>query len=619
MSDSNNEIDYLHKEFPKKFKKHEFWAQIKRTVNGKPVSEEDIKMIVDQIKSCLSLEADSHLLDIGCGNGALAGRLFPFIKEYTGVDFSSYLLEIANEYFRPNCSINYIEKDALAFVSEYENSQVFNKLLVYGCMSYLSRADFSVFLDKVYSRFSNVDTVFIGNIPDINKARQFFKNGNINSYDVDNEKSAIGVWWDAGELKRLASEAGFSVEIYKMPTNFYGHHYRFDMVLRRKLNANESSLGRLGGTGLFSNPISTSNLYLPQKNKVSHYLDLPENPKELFNRLETSLCEYHDSKYCVLFSTGFWALVAAIKLKSLPGKMQVIIPSLTYRRLADVVYWAGLVPVFVDIDPDSLAVSPSEISSHINENTGLILAVHPIVNCCDVTAIIEIANLNQVPVIFDAVESVHETHKGKRIGSFGVGEVFSLHASKLINGLEGGYVCTNDMVYALALNDFKCGNLSTYKNQSYVGLNGLPHVGHAAFALACLDEIESNIDHNRKIYYRYVKRLADIRGIRLLKFDEVEQTSYKNIVVEITAEFSVSRDELVQILNAEKILARKYYYPALHNKNYDYPVITGRVENCDYAENCYMNLPCGSRVSEKDVDLLCEFIGFINENREILL
>jgi len=76
--------DFMHKEFPKQFSKDDFWSQIKRTVDGKPVSEDDIDMIISQITSNLELEPNSHLLDIGCGNGALAARLFPYLNKYTG-------------------------------------------------------------------------------------------------------------------------------------------------------------------------------------------------------------------------------------------------------------------------------------------------------------------------------------------------------------------------------------------------------------------------------------------------------------------------------------------------------------------------------------------------------
>ena len=128
----------------------------------------------------------------------------------------------------------------------------------------------------------------------------------------------------------------------------------------------------------------------------------------------------------------------SIKIKSIKTRSQVLIPSLTYRRLSDAVFGRvkhlnSLIYVL-----KNLAISPTSIKKAINSKTSLILAVHPIVNTCDVNKIIEISDNYSIPLLFDAVESVHETINRKRVGSFGVGEIFSLHASKLINGIEGG-------------------------------------------------------------------------------------------------------------------------------------------------------------------------------------
>jgi len=370
------------------------------------------------------------------------------------------------------------------------------------------------------------------------------------------------------------------------------------------------------GEGLFQKPLSTSNLYTPSKKKVKDYLSHYNSEEELFKLLEYRLCEYHSAKHCVLFSTGFWALVAAIKLKAIPGKEEVIIPSLTYRRLADVVYWAGLVPTFVDIEKESLAICPKAIKESIGDNTALILAVHPIVNCCNVKDIISLSENSNIPVIFDAVESVHETFKGKKIGSFGVGEVFSMHASKFINGQEGGYICTDDSEYAQALDSFKRGKSTYFNGVDHIGLNGLPSAGHAAFALAGFDEIQANVDHNREVYYRYIKELKKVPGINLISFDESEQTSYKNIVAEVDESYPLSRDSLVDVLNKELVLARKYYTPALHNKSYRYKIKIQSMKNTDFAEGRYINLPCGARMRVEDVDVVTDLLLFISKNSE---
>lgn len=232
MADRNTP-DFLHKEFPKKFARDDFWAQIKRTVNGQPVSERDIAQIVDQIKRHLRLTAASHLLDLGCGNGALAARLFPYLGTYTGVDFSAYLLGIAREYFQRAANISYIEADARSFVATYAPTESFDRVLIYGCMSYFTREDFSLLLSHLQRRFPGVSTVFVGNVPDISRAAEFFAARNIGQYELDNPQTPIGVWWAREDLLRLGEQLGFLTECLKMPEDFYGSRYRFDVVFRK--------------------------------------------------------------------------------------------------------------------------------------------------------------------------------------------------------------------------------------------------------------------------------------------------------------------------------------------------------------------------------------------------
>lgn len=357
---------------------------------------------------------------------------------------------------------------------------------------------------------------------------------------------------------------------------------------------------------LFETPISTSNLFEPSLEEVWKLMasSVDETGKlisgRLVSRLESELCDYHQSKYCVAFSTGFWALVAAVRAKSLPERSEVIIPSMTYRRLADAVFWTRHVPVFVDIEPENLSVCSKAVESAVSDETALILAVHPVVNCCDIDRLMEVASNHDVPIVFDAVESVHETHSSQRIGSFGVGEVFSLHASKLINGLEGGYVCTNEA----SMRD----QLVEARNGCWSGIDGILNDGHAAFALAGLAEIDQNVIHNELVYRTYLEELDAVAGIELQRFQESEQTSFKNIVAKVTSEYPLTRDELVGELNQLGVLARPHYDPPLHSKTYRFATRAGPTTVADFAAKQYINLPCGSRVTPSDVRRVCSYL-----------
>jgi SAM-dependent methyltransferase len=224
--------EYIHKEFPKTVGRNEFWKQIKRTVNGKEVSEEDISNIVRQINEHMLLNEEDHLLDLGCGNGALASNFFNSIRGYTGVDFSDYLLDVAREFFNSE-SVNYINDTAEKFVQNCQSPESYSKVLIYGVMSYLGRCGLVGVLSDINRKFTNLDCVFVGNIPNKLKAEDFYAARGVTDFDLEDRKSAIGMWWDPEDLTNLCNDIGFKVELLYMPDRFYGSKYRFDMLLTK--------------------------------------------------------------------------------------------------------------------------------------------------------------------------------------------------------------------------------------------------------------------------------------------------------------------------------------------------------------------------------------------------
>ncbi|KZX80818.1 hypothetical protein A3715_36840 [Oleiphilus sp. HI0009] len=342
---------------------------------------------------------------------------------------------------------------------------------------------------------------------------------------------------------------------------------------------------------------STSNLFKPSSGELESYFDHLSRGT-IVNLFEDRFRDYHSSQYCLSFSTGFWALVASIIAKTNKGGAKdVLMPSMTYRRLADVVNWTGMVPKFIDIDPNTLALSVDKLSQSIDQDSALILPVHPIVNCCPVQQLIDVGRQHNVPVLFDAVESVHETVSGKRVGSFGVGEVFSLHASKLINGIEGGYVCTDDQEFFDKLKSITTTSSSKYR-LPYIQAD--IHPLHCVYALAGLDAIERNVSHNRQVYEAYEQQLKGHPFVRLLHFDQSEQTSFKNIVVEFTETSPVSRDDCVKQLNFLGIQCRAHYYPPLHDKSASYATKKTDLKSTNELKNLFLNLPCGQRFAPEN-------------------
>ena len=365
---------------------------------------------------------------------------------------------------------------------------------------------------------------------------------------------------------------------------------------------------------LFDPPVSCSNLVQPDYERFLGYsrtfFDAHRytNDGPVARELERRLAEFHHTKRCVAFSSGFWALVLGIKALALPERSELVIPSLTYRRMADVVGWTGLVPRFCEVDRDTLAISGETAAAVVGPDTALILAVHPIINCCEVDALEELSLTCGVPLLIDAVESCYETYAGRKVGSFGRAEAFSLHASKLINGFEGGYITTNDERLADQLLFMRGFGFSGHDNVLHLGVNAKLNEIHAAMALASLDDLEDQVLRNRDRYRLYQQQLAGIPGIRLVEFDETERTSFKNIVVELDEDWPLDRDATVAALNDKGILSRAYYSPALHRKSYSYEVRFGELPVTDFLASRFMLLPCGARVDADDIAIITSFL-----------
>lgn len=381
---------------------------------------------------------------------------------------------------------------------------------------------------------------------------------------------------------------------------------------------NIDQLAFLGAPPLFTVAKSTSNLLQPDFDRFMTYSDLflqgrpsPEQGVAV-KLLEHRLSNFHQVAHCVTFCSGFWALALTIATLAIPGRREIIMPSLTYRRMPDIAAWLNLIPHFCEVEPDTLALSASTVAEHIHDDTALILAPHPIVNCCDVQGLTQLAQAHGIHLVFDSVESVYETTAQGKTGGFGQAEVFSLHACKLLNGFGGGYVTTHNDQLAQRLIALRHYGIDESGDVALShGMNAALNDMHAAMALASLDDVEQQVPRNRKRYETYRHHLSHIAGIRLLTFDERYATGYKNIVIELLDNWPLSREETLHLLNAENILARAHYAPPLHAKSMDFPCIIPPLPVTEYLAERFINLPCGHLVSPQDIEKIVNFLGFI--------
>lgn len=267
-------------------------------------------------------------------------------------------------------------------------------------------------------------------------------------------------------------------------------------------------------------------------------------------------------KHCIAMCNGTIALEIAIRALGLEG--EVIVPSWTFVATAHALYWQGITPVFADIDPATHNLDPATVRRMITPRTTGIIGVHLWGRAAPVDELRAIADEHGLKLMFDAAHAFGSTYKGQSIGSFGACEVFSFHATKAFNTMEGGAVTTNADELAEAMRLMRNFGFKGYDNVIHPGTNGKMIEVCAAMGLTNLDGLDVVLDTNSRNYREYRRALAGIPGITLLDYDPVERNSHHYVVLEIGDTFPVDRDAIIAVLHAENILARKYFWPGCH-------------------------------------------------------
>ena len=225
-------IDY--KEYPKTLDPDDFWGQVRRTVNGKPVSDAQIALIVAAIRAGLQFSKEDVVLDLACGNGALSSYFFEDCRSLHGVDYSLYLIEIATKRFQVPGKSTFILDDGAHYVENEPDPGHFTKALCYGSFAYFTEDDARHVLRGLRQRFVNVSRLFIGNLPDRDRAHLFYPAGKDYTSELKDHAAQIGIWRSQAEFSTLAADEGWELTPTLMPPEFYAAHYRFDALLTPK-------------------------------------------------------------------------------------------------------------------------------------------------------------------------------------------------------------------------------------------------------------------------------------------------------------------------------------------------------------------------------------------------
>lgn len=328
------------------------------------------------------------------------------------------------------------------------------------------------------------------------------------------------------------------------------------------------------------------------------------------NELEKRLKEYLGVENICLFANGHLALELAIATLELPKGGEVITTPFTFVSTTSAIVRNGLVPVFCDINPNDYTIDVTKIESLITEKTCAILPVHVYGNICDVEEIEKLAVKHRLKVIYDAAHAFGVEYKGKGIATYGDVSMFSFHATKVFNTIEGGAVVFKDSSLKVKLEALKNFGMLNSENVEYVAGNAKMSEFHAAMGLCNLKNIDYNIVEREKAVKHYIKLLKDVKGIKLLPWQNNVKANYAYFPILVNEEeFGINRDKIIEKLKEQGIYARKYFYPLVCNlSQYEEFKEGAELLTAQKIAKNILALPLYSDLTACDVEKICKAI-----------
>ena len=383
-----------------------------------------------------------------------------------------------------------------------------------------------------------------------------------------------------------------------------------------------NDLAIFGGRPAFAEPLHVGRPNIGNRERLSARINDMLDRRWLTNHgpyvqeLEQRIASLLGVKHCVAMCNATVALEIAIRAAGLTG--EVIVPSMTFVATAHALQWQEITPVFCDVDPATHNLDPCRVKEMITPRTTGIIGVHVWGRPCAVETLAEIAQRHNLKLLYDAAHAFGCSYRGQMIGGFGDAEVLSFHATKFFNTLEGGAVVTNYDDLASRVRLMKNFGFAGYDNVIYIGTNGKMNEVSAAMGLTSLESLDEFIRINYRNYRRYQRELEGIRGIQQVTYDEAEKCNYQYIVLEIDeAQLGVSRDQLVDILWAENILARRYFYPGCHRmepyRSY-FPHAGLLLPETERLVKRLLSLPTGTAVGPGEISTICQIIRLVIEH-----
>lgn len=359
---------------------------------------------------------------------------------------------------------------------------------------------------------------------------------------------------------------------------------------------------------------------LVTRSSMPDFEEYCEEIKELWNshfltnmgvkhkQLEKELEDYLKTENITLFTNGHLALECIIAAFDFKKGSEVITTPFSFSSTTHAIVRNGLTPVFCDINSEDFTIDVTKIESLITEKTCAIVPVHVYGNLCNVEEIEKIAKKHNLKVIYDAAHTFGVEKNGRGVASFGDASMFSFHATKVYNTIEGGAVTYSDTTLKKKLNDLKNFGITGPESVEYIGGNAKMNEFQAAMGICNLRHVDTEILKRKAVVERYRARLENIEGIKLSAIQKGVKQNYAYFPV-VFDNYKYTRDEVFDKLGKENIIARKYFYPLIN----DYECYRDKYSSKDtpvakYISDRVLCLPMYADLELEVVDKICDII-----------
>ena len=335
------------------------------------------------------------------------------------------------------------------------------------------------------------------------------------------------------------------------------------------------------------------------------------NDGPMVREFEQKVAAVAGTRHAVAVCNATIGLEILFRAANLTG--EVIVPSFTFVATAHALQWQEIEPVFCDVREDTHAIDPAVVESLVTPRTTGIVGVHMWGRGCDVEALADVARRRKLRLFFDAAHAFACSHGGRSIGGFGDAEVFSFHATKFCSSFEGGAIVTDDDALAEKARLMRNFGFAGKDRVIHVGSNGKMTEVCAAMGITSIEALDGLIAENRVRWERYRERLARIPGVTLASAPRGERWNHQYVIADVDASRTgLPRDALLKALEAENVLARRYFFPGVHrmepyasSPRYRDVSLPATERLCDRV----LALPTGGAVSLGEVDGVCDTIA----------